>query len=324
MLLYLEKWTEHYPQTWKILKSFPKASIIRIDHYKNVFDKNTSWLWEKKSIIIASLKSNPITIAPEWYGHTKNAFFFKSSLNCVYDCSYCFLKWAFKTEHMVFFVNYDEIKVKIDEHIKKLQEKKLSEDIWMYSSDYSDIQWMDRISNFNQEFIPFFEKYSGVKMEIRTKSGNINSLLDLNVTPQNTEVAFSLNPQVLIDTYETWTSSLQKRIEAINTLIDAGWKVWIRLLPLLPVKNYEKIYGDFFIKLKQELPIEKLYSSFASGLLFTKKDYNTMLKKYPDLDILHMLHKEDDDFYRESKQVRNNFYSMVKTLDKKCILCLEN
>jgi hypothetical protein len=32
-----------------------------------------------------------------------------------------------------------------------------------------------------------------------------------------------------------------------------------------------------------------VYSTFASGLLYTKKDYNKILSKYPDLDILHML-----------------------------------
>jgi hypothetical protein len=36
-------------------------------------------------------------------------------------------------------------------------------------------------------------------MEIRTKSGNLKSILDLGIIPKNTEFAFSLNPQELID-----------------------------------------------------------------------------------------------------------------------------
>jgi hypothetical protein len=39
-------------------------------------------------------------------------------------------------------------------------------------------------------------------MELRTKSGNIKPLLDLNFVPKNTEICFSLNPQNLIDKYE--------------------------------------------------------------------------------------------------------------------------
>lgn len=324
MILYLEKQAKHYKQTQNILKKFPKAHIIEIDNYKNIFDKNSSWLKEEKSIIIAKLNSPAITQAPVWYGHTKQAYFFKTSLGCIYDCDYCFLKGAFKTEHMVFFVNYEDIKKQIQEKIHELQKQGIQEDIWFYSSDYSDIQGMDMISDFNHEFIDFFEQFPGVKMEIRTKSWNIKSLLQLWYAPKNTEIAFSLNPQVLIKKYETGTSTLSQRIQCINTLLEHGWQVGIRLLPLLPVRDYKEIYGEFMIELKTNIDISRIASSFASWLLYTKRDYNVILKKYPQLDILHYLSLEDDDFYRESKSVRENFYKMTKELDQRCILCLEN
>jgi len=50
--------------------------------------------------------------------------------------------------------------------------------------------------------VPFFEQFENVMMEIRTKSTAINSLLSLNFVPKNTEIAFSLNPQILIEKYE--------------------------------------------------------------------------------------------------------------------------
>jgi spore photoproduct lyase len=73
--------------------------------------------------------------------------------------------------------------------------------------------------NFNQSFIPFFEKFDNVLMESRTKSSNIQSLLNLGFVPQNTEISFSLNPQSIIDSFEHKTSSLDQRIHSINTLI---------------------------------------------------------------------------------------------------------
>lgn len=309
---------------------------------------------EKKSIIIAKLTSPAVTEAPAWYGHTSHAYFFKTSLGCVYDCDYCFLKGAFKTEHMVFFVNYDDIKKQIEETIQKYfpscptgilpdegeqnissliegggwakakSEGAKEKELWFYSSDYSDIQGMDAISGFNTSFIEYFEQFQWVNMEVRTKSGNITSLLELWFVPKNTEIAFSLNPSELIDRYETWTASLTKRFEAINTLLEKWFRVGIRLLPLLPVKNYREIYSRFFRELQESLDINKLDSSFASWLLYTKEDYKVMLKKYPSLDILHYLDLESDNFYRESREVRDWFYREIKKLDKKCLLCLEN
>ncbi len=323
MLIYIEKQAADYKQTKKILQKFKNSTIIYIDNYKNLFDKDYTNIDAKKSLIIAKLNSPAVSEAPAWYGHTKSAYFFKTSLNCIFDCSYCFLKWAFKNENMVVFVNYEDIKKQIIDKIQELRDNWNTDEIWFYSSDYSDILWMDGFSDFMAEFLEFFEQFDNVKMEIRTKWANIKPLLDLWFVPKNTEVAFSLNPQILIDKYEKWTASLEARLEAINKLQNLWFKVWVRYLPLLPVDNYEKIYLEFIELLKNKIDIPKTYSSFASGLLFTKKDYNKILNKYKDLDILHMLELDNDGFYRESKKIRDNFYTMFKQLDNRCILCLE-
>lgn len=276
----------------------------------------------------------------------------------------------------VYFVNYDDIKEQIIEKIQKTPhpnpllwsrgnnknvlplspkgetewgltmeesnyELKIKSDynnaIWFYSSDYSDILWMDYLSGFIQEFVPFFEKINsplpqgrggevGSMMEIRTKSANIRPILDLWFIPKNTEFAFSLNPQELIEKYEKGTSSLEDRIEAINILLRKGYKVWLRFLPLLPVNNYKEIYTEFVEEIAKKIDMSKISSSFASGLLYTKKDYNVMLKKYPKLDVLYKLKEEKNNtdwFIREEREVRDFFYSLFTKLDTTCFICLD-
>ncbi len=321
MILYIEKAVKDNFVVTNAINKFKKSDIIFIDNYKNIFDKNTWSLNIEKSIIFAKLRSNAVSDAPLWYWHTWNSYFFKTSLNCSFDCSYCYLKWAFKNDMQVFFVNYDDIKKEIK---NKIASNKSKEILWFYSSDYSDILASESISNFSIEFISLFEEYDNVMMEIRTKSVNIWSLLKLWFIPKNTEIAFSLNPQELIDLYEFKTPSLDSRIACINELISKWFKVWLRFLPLLPVKNYYNIYLDFTKKIRNEIDLSKINSNFASWLLYTKKDYNKMLRKYPDLDILYMLDLNDDDFYREAKEVRENLYKIFKNLDNKCLLCLEN
>lgn len=325
MLIYIEKEALDLPQTKKILKKYKNIKPIIIDNYKNIFDKNYKNLDIKKSLILANLKSKSVTEAPSGYGHTLSSLFFKTWLNCVFDCSYCYLKWAFKNENMVLFLNYEDIKKEISEKIFELKKDFPETTHWFYSWDYSDIVWIDNLSWFCQEFIPFFENFwENIMMEIRTKSANIKPFLDLDFIPKNTEISFSLNPQILIEKYEKWTSSLEKRVEAINILLSKWFKVWVRFLPILPVKDWKEIYNEFIDYIEKNIDMEKIYSSFASGLLYTKKDYNKMLQKYPDLDILYMLELENSDFYRESKKFRTEVYEMFKKLDKRCIFCLEN
>ena len=345
MIIYIEKQALKYPQTDKIINKFKDPSIIIIDNYKNIFDKNIWWYKTEKSIIIARLTWKPIWKTPPWYGHSDNSYFFKTSINCIFNCSYCFLKWAFKNSMMLFFVNYDDIKSEIEEiimengkiknkpslstegfnpldnHGEKIQDRGLT--TRFYSSDYSDILAMDDFSNFCEEFIPFFEKFENVMMEIRTKSNNILPLLSLWFIPENTEIAFSLNPQSLIKSYEKWTPNLDARIEAINNLLDKWFKVGLRFLPLLPVKNYKNIYSDFIRYIKSKIDLEKISSIFISGLLYTKRDYSSILKKHPDLDVLYMLEKSDDDFYRVSEEIKREFYEMFSKMDGRSRVCLE-
>lgn len=342
MIIYIEKQVKDYKQTKKIIEKFKNVSIIFIDNYKNLFDKNLPQNSNKNSFIIAKLNSPAITNAPNWYGHNnKTSYFFKTSLNCVFDCSYCFLKWSFKNDIPVYFVNYDDIKKQIIEKIVQAQdlplqnvknsdyELKLKSDleykdkIWFYSSDYSDILWMDNISWFLWEFVEFFEGFENSMMEIRTKSANIKNILELWFIPKNTEFAFSLNPQELIEKYEKWTSSLDDRIESINILLEKWYKVGLRFLPLLPVKNYKKIYTEFIKEVKNKIDMKKVSSTFVSWLLYTKNDYNVMLKKYPKLDILYRLKEEKDWFIRESREMRDFFYELFRSLDEKCFICLD-
>ena len=325
MLIYIEKQAKDYSQTKKILEKYKNAKVIFIDNYKNIFDKNYKNLDTKKALIIAKLNSKSVSRAPCWYWHSESSYFFKTWLNCVFDCSYCYLKWAFKNDNIVLFVNYDDIKNEIEEKISELRKELPDAAHWFYSWDYSDIVWIDNLSNFIENFVPFFEKFwDDVMMEIRTKSSNVRPFLNLWFIPKNTEISFSLNPEILVKKYEKWASSLEKRIEAINILLEKWFKVWLRFLPILPVKNWEEVYSEFIAYIKEKIDISKIYSSFASWLLYTKKDYNKMLQKYPDLDILYMLELENDDFYRESKVFRNKIYTMFKEFDKRCIFCLDN
>lgn len=321
MFIYLQKSQKNNPISKHMISQFPDSQILEIDHYKNIFDKNII-ANPQKSFVIGEV-NNAILEAPKGYGHAGNWYFFKNSLNCIYDCSYCYLKGAFKNDIQVYFVNYEDIKKQIDEKIDEIR-KTSSQPIWFYSSDYSDNLATDHLTQFCENFIPFFSWKENVFMEIRTKTLNIKPLLALPPTP-NVEIAFSLNPDEVIKKYEHKTPALDLRIAAINKLIDAGWKVGIRFIPLLEIENYKEIYSDFLKYVTQKIDFTRVSSVFMWGLLFTQKDYNTMLKKEPHFDLLYKLKNANDGFYREDEEVRDWFYALFDELlqEQKCNRCLE-
>lgn len=272
MLIYLEKKAKEEKLTHSILEKFQNAQILEIDHYKNIFDKFTGTQKLAPAIIIAKQEHPKLLPVPPNYGYPNKAFFFKTSLNCIFDCEYCYLKGSFKTPYPVIFVNYESIQEAIKEKIEEERKKGYQGMLTFYASNYSDIQGLDPISQFNLHFIPFFEQFDKVLMETRTKSAKIDSFLEAyqGKIPHNTEIAFSLNPETIIEKYEKGAAPLSARIEAINSLLQQGYKVGLRFLPLLAIKDYEKIYTDFLLKLQQEIPIDKIHSIFIASLIYNR------------------------------------------------------
>lgn len=320
MFFYVEEKLKDSLLLIKNLNRYKNAKIFYINNYKNILDKKMPFSNNQDIIIFAENKSKNLFEAPKWYGHEDFSYIFKNSLNCIFDCRYCFLKWAFKNSFKVFFLNYDNMKQDIIEAVSNFKE---NYKLWFYSSDYSDNLAMNLFSWFLNEFVPFFEYLNGAMLEIRTKSWNIKDILDLWFVPKNTEFAFSLNPQEIIEKYEIWTFDLQSRIKAINNLLQNGYKVWLRFLPLLPVKNYKNIYWKFVDYIKNNINMDEINSCFVSWILFTKDDYKTFLKKDPYFDLLYYLRQENDWFVRTDKKFREYLYGLFKDLYNDCKICLE-
>lgn len=314
MLIYLESKIKHHPRALAILAKFPQAEIIEIDHYKNIFDKNIAGQKLTPALIIANQDHIPLLPVPENYGREGKSYFFKSSLNCVFDCAYCYLKGNFKTQYSVIFVNYEDIQEAIKKQILELRESWYQERITFYASNYSDIQGLDHISGFHQAFVPFFEQFEKVLMESRTKSPNISTILNCNegIPPRNTEFSFSLNPENLIKKYEKGTAPLSARIKAITTLAEKGYKVWLRFLPLLPVENYEKLYRDLLKKLKQELNFDQISSIFIASLIYNPGDFKVMQKSNPNLDLWKLIQKQENGLIKIDEQVWQHFIQIFE------------
>ena len=92
MIIYVQENVKDYSLVKNVLKKFPKAEVVFIKHYKNIFDKNLPKNTEK-SFVLAKSSGDVVLKAPNGYGHNnKQAYFFKTSLNCIFDCAYCYLK----------------------------------------------------------------------------------------------------------------------------------------------------------------------------------------------------------------------------------------
>lgn len=287
MLIYYESKIKDYPVTQQIFKNFNNSEKIEIQHYKNLFDTKI-WNYSTEPFIILA-KQDHIAIlpTPPNYWFPWKSFFFKPSLNCFFNCKYCYLQWTFKNRFPVFFLNYEDMQEEIKNQIEIERQNWFNEQITFYASNYTDLLATENISHFHENFLPFCETLpNNVLIETRTKSTNIAALLDYTKNlnwkhpTQNIEIAFSLSPRIIAQKYELWTATLDEKLQTINQLLEKWFRVWLRFLPLLAVENFRQIYSEFLNEINNIINISKISSITIAPLIFNQWDYNVLTKKY--------------------------------------------
>ena len=315
MLIYYESKVKNLPTTKEIFKKFWDSEKIEIQHYKNLFDIKIWNYTTEPLIILAKQEHISILPTPENYWFPWKSFFFKPWLNCFFNCKYCYLQWTFRNKFPVFFLNYEDMQKEIINQVGKERNNWFNGQITFYASNYTDLLATEDISHFHRNFLPFCETLpNNVLIETRTKSANITTLLNYvkewNKPTDKLEIAFSLSPESIAEKYELWTAPLEKKIEAINSLINNWYRVWLRFLPLLPVKNFQQIYSDFLEIITKSLPISNIASIAIAPLIFNEWDYNILIKKYindKDFSFINNLEKNEHNLWTCSNKEISDF-----------------
>ena len=279
--IYYEEGIIDHPRVIALLDRFPNAIPLPCENYKEVFNPSgQNFRLQKKnpSLILARKNGKLVLPIPETYGiGGKKNFYFSHMLNCLYDCRYCFLQGMYPSAHYVLFVNYEDF---LEELKSKTMETPTSP-TWFFSGYDCDSLALDYISGFVDSFLPFFQKNKSAFLELRTKSVKINTLAQY--TPiENVITAFSFTPSEISAQIEHGVPSVNSRIKAMRRLVNLGWKIGLRIDPLIDCENFhqrhEKLFDDIFSAISGDDIHSISLGSFRMPTTFFKK----IEKLYPD------------------------------------------
>lgn len=251
--IYVEKEVINHHITLEILSKFPKSKVVEIKNYKDVFNRpRQNFIIQKMSpkLILAKKTGNYLYEgSPICEDFGESLFYYSSNiLNCIYNCEYCYLRGLYSSSNVVIFVNIEDF---FKEIVKTAKEKRA----YICISYDSDILAFENITGFVRKWIEFANKNKNLLIEIRTKSANFKSIKDLEI-PANIIFAWTLSPQEIIDNFEHKTPSLTARLNDMKLAILKGLKVRISLEPIIKIKGFESIYGEFIDKVFTEIPAE--------------------------------------------------------------------
>ena len=284
--IYIEQTVRDHERTNKILKRFSDARIISCDRYGEVFNprsQNFRIQKQNPALIIAEKFKNFLLPAPEGFGiGGNNNFYFSHMLNCLYDCRYCFLQGMFQSANYVLFVNYEDFMGAIDETINKLQNK---ETATFFSGYDCDSLALESVTGFAKQFLPFFRERPRALLELRTKSLNTQVLLQTEAF-NNCIIAFSFTPEEVSKVTEIGVPTVSSRIAMMEKLSKAGWKIGLRLDPLIYHNNYKSNYKKLINKIFYKIGNESFHSVSVGAMRFPKSIYNKIERLYPDSTLL--------------------------------------
>ncbi len=264
--VYYEKESENYELGKKLLQEYREKNIpcIEIENHNNIEEmrkkQNSEFPNMKQNLIIGIRKTH--NFVPN---HKTSDFLVPyTSSGCIAMCLYCYLVCNYnKCAYLRLFVNREQMLEKIIKVANKAEKNLTFEigsnsDLILENTITGNLDWtIENFCNNEKGFLTFPTKFDMVDPILPLKhNGKII-------------VRMSVNPKDLIRTIEIGTSPLEKRVQAINKLADAGYKIGILIAPIILVENWREKYKELIEYLAENLSKEVKEKVFFEIIFMT-------------------------------------------------------
>ncbi len=157
-------------------------------------------------------------------------------VNCPGRCRYCFLQACATVPYPVFHANVARMAVELDAALAAAPE------LYVHLGHILDPLAYPFLSPLIEAFAGTAARYTRATLELRTKFTAIDMLPA--PPPPNLRVALSLAPARLARRYEPGTPGVTARLRALALLVERGYRVGVRLDPVLLFDGWEAEYAE--------------------------------------------------------------------------------
>ncbi len=187
-----------------------------------------------------------------------------TSSGCRAMCLYCYLVCNYnKCSYLRIFVNREQM---LDGILKKAAAAPSPETFEIGSN--SDLVLENVITDNLVYTIQRFAREGRGHLTFPTKFDVVEPLLPLDHRGK-TIFRMSVNPEEIIRRVEFGTSPLDKRIDALNQMAEAGYPVGLLIAPVILLPNWKQLYGELIDTLAERLSEKVLRTGFLEIILMT-------------------------------------------------------
>lgn len=199
---------------------------------------------------------------------------------CMGQCEYCYLNTMLGDRPFVkVHVNVEEI---LDQALKYTKERQPEITVFEGAAT-SDPVPVEPYTHALAKAITFFGSNPMTRFRFVTKYTDVDTLLKLK-HKGHTEIRFSINTATVINQYEHYTASYDKRIEASGKVAAAGYPIGYLIAPVFIYENWKEEYHQLLLKLKDGLPNHLAYPVTFEIIShrYTTVAKNRILQVFPD------------------------------------------
>ena len=270
-----------YPLAREILSRFPGAKLTEISHFKDVFNRaGQDFTAQKRSPALILAVNNGAKIYPgarpcQSFGHEH--FYYTSQIkNCIYDCEYCFLRGMYPSANIVIFVNTGDYFAEIQNMLKE-------HPVYLSIAYDTDLPAFESFTGLTKKWCGFAAENPSLLIEIRTKCGSkafADNILETGkgAAPENIILSYTVSPAAVAARFEHGAGTYAARKNALLYALKKGLRTRLCLDPLLPVRDFEKHYGEMIDDIFSD-PLSRNIEDISVGSFRISKSYMKNMKK---------------------------------------------
>ena len=286
--IYYEKEILEYQLGKELMEKYKEIPKIEIENHNNIEEmrkkQNSEFADMKRNLIIGVRKTHKFV-----ENHKTSDYLVPyTSSGCTAACMYCYLVCNYnKCAYLRLFVNREKMLEKIIKTAKQ-SEKELTFEI----GSNSDLILENSITGNLVWTIENFKNTNKGLLTLPTKFDMVDPILPLEHQGK-VIIRMSVNPEEIINKVEFGTSRLKGRIEAINKLKDAGYKIGILIAPVIMVENWKQLYSELIQQLSEGLSEKVKKDVFFEIIFMTYSFVHTKINEEAFPNAINLYNKEN-------------------------------
>ncbi len=243
---------------------------------------------------------------------------------CPFSCTYCILQSYLETKDPIFFTNTDKVRTELKKAQKEMKYLRIS------TGELSDSLAYEREIGYSKKIMELLKEFPNIVFEFKTKSANVENLISIPPL-KNIVVSWSLNPEKIIEREEHNTATLRERLDAMELVQDAGYKIGIHFDPIIITEEWKTLYSELVDKISKTV-IPGNIAWWSLGALRFPEELKEHIFKYKDSGLFYgELIRGYDGKYRYFKPLRRELFTFVRdeiyskiSPDAPLYLCMED